>query len=86
MRLNSAESIGIRVKVKCHDGVIEEFSTVWLLHAHTCTACGLSIKGVRNLKLTDLNKRPSAHNVWVSEENLCADWGQNISLFKKGIG
>ena len=53
MHLNSAELMGTRVKVIWSDGVVEEFPTVWLLHAWTCSDCGLLIKVFRNLKLTD---------------------------------
>ena len=63
--LNSAELIGNHVNVRWSDGVVEEFPTVWLLHACTCAECGLSIKGVRNLKLTNFQKRPRPQNVRV---------------------
>ena len=84
IRLNSAELIGNRVNVFWSDGVVEEFPTVWLLHACTCAECGLSIKGVRNLKLTDFQKRPRPHNVWLSKGKLWIDWGSEHKSVYKG--
>jgi len=84
MRLNSAELIGNRINVIWSDGVVEEFPTVWLLHACTCAECGLSIKGVRNLKLTDFQRRPRPHNAWVSEEKLWIDWGSEHKSVYQG--
>ena len=64
-----------RVHLQWTDGVQDEFPTIWLLHACSCEACGLSIKGVREQRLTDHPKRPKPVAVDVQNDTLQIDWG-----------
>ena len=75
MELIRAKRQGYRLLVSWSDGVEEEFPTVWLLHACTCQKCGLSIKGVRQQRLTDYPARPALEDVWVQNDTLHIDWG-----------
>jgi hypothetical protein len=82
MQLIKAEQRGHRVLTLWDDGVADEFPTIWLLHACTCEKCGLSIKGVRQQRLTDYPARPVITVMSVQGDTLHIAWeGEHKSAY-----
>ena len=79
MQLIKAEQRGHRVLTLWDDGVADEFPTIWLLHACTCEKCGLSIKGVRQQRLTDYSARPVITVMSVQGDTLHIAWEVNTN-------
>ena len=74
MQLIKAVQQEHRVLALWEDGIAEEFPTIWLLHACTCERCGLSIKGVRQQRLTDYPPRPVIKGISVHGDTLHITW------------